>query len=79
MKKQFKETTKYTPNKKVIVIVTNTPQLEDGILTGYKRAVRIAINEGEEAGKLEFKEDDALAKYIETVDFEDPQQSLLDE
>lgn len=79
MKKSFKEVTKYTPNKKVTVTVTNTPQLEDGILTGYKRAVSIAINEGEEASKLEFNNDDSLAKYIETVDFEDPQQSLLDE
>lgn len=77
MKKQFKEVTKYQPNKKVTVTVTNTPQLEDEVLVGYKRAVSIAINEGEEATKLEFRDDNALLEYIESVDFTDPQQSLI--
>lgn len=79
MKKTLKEVTKYSPNKKVTVTVTNTPVLEDEVVTGYKRAVSIAINEGTDEEKLVFKNDDDIAKYIETVEFEDPQQSLLED
>lgn len=79
MKKQFKEVTTYQPNKKVKATVTNTPVYEDEVVTGYKRSVTITVNEGTDDNKLEFKGEDGLAKYVETVEFEDPQQSLLDE
>ena len=78
MKKQLTESVKYQPNDKVTVTVANKPQESDGFVE-YKRTVTIKIDEGWDSEKISFATDEDIAKYIETVDFEDPQQSLLDE
>lgn len=80
MKKQLTEKTEYKPNDKVKVTVTHKPVVDDGgHAIEYKRTVSITIDEGYDTEKIQFGSDEDIAKYIETVDFEDPQQSLLDE
>lgn len=79
MKKQLTEKTEYKPNDKVTVSVTNKPVVDEGAVTEYKRTVTIKVEEGYDREKLVFGTDADIAKWIETVDFEDPQQSLLDE
>lgn len=76
MKKTSKYVDVYTPNKQVLVRVTNTPKYEDDEFVDYDRTVTIKIKAPRAAEKLEFKEDDAIAKFVETVEFEDPQQEL---
>ena len=66
----------YAPAKGVRVKVVNTPQYEDDVFTSFKRKVTIFITLDEDKDKLEFKANDSIAKFIETVDFEDPQAEL---
>lgn len=79
MKKQSKITDVYTPNKSVTVTVNNKREedLESGSVH-YDRTVTIKIKAGKFAKeKLVFDQEDGIAKFIETIDFEDPQTSLL--
>lgn len=66
----------YAPAKGVRVKVVNTPQYEDDVFTAYKRKVTIFITLDEDKEKLDFKANDSIAKFIETVNFEDPQTEL---
>lgn len=66
----------YTPNKQVLVTVTNTPKYEDDVFVSYNRTVTLKILVGQDKKKLEFKASDSIAKFIETVEFEDAQQEL---
>lgn len=66
----------YAPAKGVRVKVVNIPQYEDDVFTAYKRKVTMFITLDDDKEKLEFKENDSIAKFIETVDFEDPQAEL---
>lgn len=66
----------YNPNKKVEVRVTNTPKYEDDTFVAYDRTVTIKIKVGTDKEKLTFVDDDSIAKFVETVEFEDPQQEL---
>lgn len=79
MKKKSKIVDTYTPNKSVMVTVTNTPKHDDqDHFVDYDRTVTIKIKAGRDKDTLQFKKEDAIAKFIEKVDFEDPQTSLLD-
>lgn len=78
MKKQSKISDVYTPNKNVTVTVNNKREedLESGSVY-YDRTVTIKIKAGKFAKeKLTFDEEDSIAKFIETIDFEDPQAEL---
>lgn len=79
MKKSLTEKVVYKPNEKVQVTVTNKPALdEEGVaVIGYDRTVAITIKAGYESDKLTFSTDEDIEKFIETVDFGDPQQSLV--
>lgn len=76
MKKSSKYVDVYTPNKAVLVTVTNTPKYEDDAFVDYDRTVTLKIRVGRDKDKLEFKEENAIAKFVETIDFEDPQTAL---
>lgn len=76
MKKTSKYVDVYNPNKQVQVTVTNSPKYEDDEFVDYDRTVTIKIRVGRDKEKLTFDKDDAIAKFVETVEFEDPQQSL---
>ncbi len=78
MKKKSKIVDTYTPNKQVMVTVTNTPKHdEEDNFIDYDRTVTIKIKAGRDKDVLNFKTDDAIAKFIEKVDFEDPQTDLF--
>lgn len=77
MKKKSKIVDTYTPNKTVMVTVTNTPMHdEEDNFVDYNRTVTIKIKAGRNKDTLQFKKEDAIAKFIENIDFEDPQASL---
>lgn len=78
MKKNSKIIDTYTPNKQVMVRVTNTPKHdEQDNFIDYDHTVTIKIKAGRGKDTLSFKEEDAIAKFIEKIDFEDPQTSLV--
>lgn len=79
MKKSSKITDTYTPNKGVTVTVINKPiEDEDTGTVVYDRTVTVKIKAGRFAPeRLVFDEEDSIAKFIEGVEFEDPQQSLV--
>jgi len=80
MKKKSKIVDTYTPNKQVMVTVTNTPKHdEEDNFIDYERTVTIKIKAGRDKDTLQFKKEDAIAKFVEKIDFEDPQVSLLGE
>lgn len=80
MKKKSKIVDTYTPNKAVMVTVTNTPKHdEQDNFVDYDRTVTIKIKAGRDKDTLQFKTDDAIAKFIEKVDFEDPQTDMFSE
>lgn len=81
MKKQLTEKTVYQPNARVKVTVTNKPILtEEGKVDSYDVSVAISYNAGTYyKDKLSFGTDDDIARFIENIDVEDPQQLLLDE
>ena len=76
MKRQLTEKVVYEPNEKIKVTVQNKPVFNEGAIDGYDRTVTIKINAGFDMNKLTFSTDEDIAKFIETVDFEDPQQAL---
>lgn len=76
MKKSSKFVDIYSPNKTVRVTVTNTPKYDDGVFVDYNRSVTITIAAGRDKEQLKFQTDDAIARFIETVDFEEMQQAL---
>lgn len=78
MKKSTKYVDTYTPNKQVLVTVTHKPNFQDEEFVDFARTVTIKIRAGNHKDKLEFKEEDAIAKFVENVDFEDPQTNLFD-
>lgn len=80
MKKQLTEKTVYQPNSRVKVVVTNKPEFtEESGIVRYERTVAITVKVGYSDDKLLFGTDEDIAKWIETVDFEDPQLSLIDD
>ena len=80
MKKSLTEKIVYQPNSRVKVAVTNKPEFdEDAGITRYERSVSITVKVGYSDEKLTFSDDEDIAKWIETVDFDDPQLSILDD
>lgn len=78
MKKSLTEKTIYEPNSRVKVTVTNKPVVtEKGEIDRYAVTVSIAHNAGTFKQKLSFATDDDIAKFIENIDVEDPQQALV--
>lgn len=79
MKKQLTEKTTYEPNRRVKVTVQNKPEFdEDKQVTRYERKVTIAVDCGYSNDKISFSSDDEISQFLEEVDVEDNQQSLLD-
>lgn len=76
MKKKLTEKIVYEPNRGVKVTVENKPELEEAGVTRYKRKVTIVVEVGYSDQKLTFSKDEDIAKFVETIDFEDPQQEL---
>lgn len=76
LRKQLTEKTVYKPNKDVTVTVTNTPVIEDEVVKEYKRTVSVAIKVDRDANKLEFKDGDALEKFLTEVEYGEAQTSL---
>lgn len=69
--------TVYEQNDRVRVIVTNKPVYVDEALLGYDPTVQIEVKCEYKAGTpFEFKDDDAIADFLGTIDTEDPQQEL---
>lgn len=80
MKKQLTEKTVYQPNSRVKVTVTNKPVLtEEGSVDRYEATVAIAYNAGSYKDRLKFGTDEDIQKFVEGMDIEDPQMSLLNE
>jgi hypothetical protein len=80
MKKQLTEKIVYQPNSRVKVTVTNKPEFDDESgISRFGRKVTIAVECGYSNEKLTFADDDAIAKFLENIDVEDPQQTLLDD
>jgi hypothetical protein len=75
MKKQLTEKTVYEPNENVKVAVENKPTEIGGSIV-YAHKVTITINAGAGKDKLSFSTDEDIAKFVETIDFEDPQTAL---
>lgn len=80
MKKQLTEKTIYQPNRAVKVTVQNKPEFDEetGVVR-YERKVTIAVSCGYSPEKIAFANDDDIAKWVETVSFEDPQMLLLED
>jgi hypothetical protein len=77
MKKQLTEKTIYEPNDTTKVAVENKP-IDIGGSVQYKHKVTITIDAGASKDKLLFGTDEDIAKWVETIDFEDPQTSFLE-
>lgn len=75
MKKALTEKTVYEPNKVVKVTVVNKPVDVGGTMM-YDRKVTITIDASASKDKLQFATDEDIAKWVEKVDFEDPQTSM---
>lgn len=75
MKKSLKQSTVYEPNPSVKVTVVNTPILDDeNVEVGMKATVTIKATVYE---KVAFATDDDIAKFVENIDFTDPQTDLF--
>lgn len=80
MKKQLTEKIVYEPNGRVKVTVNNKPEFnDDSGITRFGRKVTIAVDCGYSNEKLTFSSDDEIAKFLENIDVEDPQTTLLDD
>lgn len=78
MKKKLTEKITYEPNHNIKVAVSNVPVYEkENVVIGYNRTVTVTVNCGTDKEKLTFATDEDIQKWIDTIDFEDPQQSLL--
>lgn len=76
MKYKSKIVDTYTPNKQVMVRVTHTPKYKDDEFVDYDRTVTIKVVAGRDKELLKFEDDDSIAKFVETVDFEEDQTEL---
>ena len=76
LRKQLTEKTVYKPNKDVTVTVTNTPIVEDEVVKEYKRTLSVSIRVERAPERLEFKDGDALEKYLTNVEYGEAQTSL---
>lgn len=78
MKKRLTEKVVYEPNERVKITVDNKPVHDDaGALLGYDRKVTIAVKAGVADTKLSFADAAEVDNFINDIDVEDPQQSLL--
>lgn len=57
--------------------MTNSPVYQDGNFVAYDRTVTIKIQLDKDKEKMVFDDDDSISKFVETVDFENPQQELI--
>ena len=73
MKRKLTEKVVYEPNDLVKIAVQNKP-VEGG---KYERKVTITVNLGFDDEKLTFNDDEDIAKFMETIDFQDEQTKLL--
>jgi hypothetical protein len=80
MKKKSKIVDTYMPNPQVLVMVTNAPMLdEEQNFIDYNRTVTLKIKIGRHKDPFKFEGEDGISKFVETIDFEDPQTNLFDE
>lgn len=59
-----------------MVRVTHTPKYKDDEFVDYDRTVTIKIVAGRDKSLLKFEEDDAIAKFVETIDFDEAQTEM---
>lgn len=78
MKTTETRTKKYKINKDLIVTVKSDPIEQDGMVKTWKNTVTIK-RVIEKLEPMSFKDGDAIAEFVGTLDFDDPQQSLLPE
>lgn len=76
MKKSSKIVDKLNPNKKVEVTVTNKKVYEEDDTLMYQPTVTIKVTLDKAREQFRLNTDDDIAKFVETVDFEDPQTEL---
>lgn len=77
MKKKLTEKIVYELNDDVKVSVENKPTDIGGAIV-FAHRVTITIAAGASKEKLLFSTDEDIQKWVESIDFEDPQTSLLD-
>lgn len=76
MDKTSKITDEYKPNEGVKVTVVNAPKEVEG-KQYFTRTVTIKVDKGLSDEKLVFSNADEIEKFVNDVDFEDPQQQLV--
>jgi hypothetical protein len=74
-----RDTYKVNDNISVAVVNKRNEDMESGSIH-YERTVTIKIKAGKYAQEpLLFEQGSSIAEFIESINFEDPQQSLLDD
>jgi len=71
-------TKKYTISKDTVVTVKSDPVKQDGATETWKNVITIK-HVAERLDPLSFEDNDAIAEFVGTLDFDDPQLKLLDE
>lgn len=80
MKKSSKIVDKMNPNKQVEVTITNKKVIEEDETLAFQPTVTIKITLPKSGDQFKLSTDEDIAKFVETIDFEDPQEELpLDE
>ena len=71
-------TKKYTISKDTVVTVKSDPIMQDGKIETWKNVITIK-HVSERLDPMSFEDNDAIAEFVGTLDFDDPQLKLLDE
>lgn len=71
-------TKKYQISKDTVVTVKSDPIQQDGMTETWKNTVTIK-HVTERLDPLSFADNDAIAEFVGTLDFDDPQLKLLDD
>jgi hypothetical protein len=78
MKTTESVTKKYVINKNLVVTVKSDPIEQDGMVETWKNTITVK-SVIEKLNPIEFEKGEAIKEYIDTLKFEDPQMSLLDQ
>lgn len=71
-------TKKYVINKNLVVTVKSDPIEQDGMVETWKNTITVKSTI-EKLNPIEFDNGEAIQEYIDTLKFEDPQMSLLEQ
>lgn len=71
-------TKKYVINKNLVVTVKSDPIEQDGMVETWKNTITIK-SVVEKLNPIEFEKGEAIQEYVDTLTFEDPQMSLLEQ